>query len=80
MKGKVYRCCLRSAIQYRRKTLGLKEHEMAILRRTKRAMMRGVCGRKFADRKTTGQIDMLGLKETADEWIKPMESDVRNIC
>ena len=68
MKGKVYRCCVRSAILYGRETWCLKENEKAILRRTKRAMVRAMCGQKVVDRKTTGeQMDMLGLKENIDQ-------------
>ena len=67
MKGKVYRCCVRSAILYGSKTWCLKENEKAILRRTERAMVRAMCSQKVADRKTTEeQMDMLGLKETID--------------
>ena len=67
MKGKVHRCCVRSAIGYGSKTWRLKENEKTILRRTERAIMRAVCGRKVMDRKTTKeQMDMLGLKETVN--------------
>ena len=60
MKGKVYCCCVRSAILYGSETWCLKENEKAILRRTERTMVRAMCGPKFVDRKTTGkQIDML---------------------
>ena len=46
---------------------GIKENEKAISRRTKRAMVRPMCGQKVVDRKMTEeQIDMLGLKETID--------------
>ena len=63
MKGKVYRCGVRSAILKGREAWCLKENEKAILRRTVRAM----CGQKVVDRKTTEeQMDMLGLKETTD--------------
>ena len=66
MKGKVYRCCVRSAILYGSETWCLKENEKAILRRTERAMV-SMCGQKVVDRKTTEeQMDMLGLKETID--------------
>ena len=55
MKGKVYRCCVRSAILYGSETWYLQENEKAIL------------GQKVVDRKTTEeQMDMLGLKETID--------------
>ena len=62
MKGKIYSCCIRSAILYGSETWCLKENEKAILRRTERAMVRAMCGQKVVDRKT----DMLGLKETID--------------
>ena len=68
MKGKVYHCCLRSAILYGSETWYLNENEKAILRRTERAMVRAMCGQKVVDRKTTEeQMDMLGLKETTDQ-------------
>ena len=67
MKGRVYRCCVRSAILYRSEVQCLKENEKAILRRTKRAVVRAMCGQKVVDKKTTEkQMDMLGLKETID--------------
>ena len=68
MKGKVYRCYVRSAILYESETWCLKENEKVILRRTERAMMRAMCSQKVVDRKTTEeQMDMLGLKETIDQ-------------
>ena len=67
MKGKVYRCCVRSAVLYGSETWCLRENEKAILRRAERAMLRAMCGRKFADKLTTAErMDMLGLKETMD--------------
>ena len=67
MKGKVYRCCVTSAILYGSETWCLKENEKAILRTMKRAMVRAMCGQKVVDRKTTEeQMDMLGLKETTE--------------
>ena len=63
MKGKVYRCCVRSAILYGSEAWCLKENEKAILRRTERAIVRAMCGQKVVDRKTSKeQMDMLGLK------------------
>ena len=44
MKGKVYRCCVRSAILYGSETWCLKENEKANLKRTARAMVRAMCG------------------------------------
>ena len=67
MKGKVYRCCVRSVILYGSETWCLKENENAILRRTERAMVRAMGSQKVVDRKTTEeQMDMLELKETID--------------
>ena len=49
MNGKVYHCCVRSAILYGSETWCLKENEKAILWRTERAM----CSKKVIDKKTT---------------------------
>ena len=51
MKGKVYHCCIRSAVSYGSKAWCLKENEKAILRRSKRAMVRAICSQKVVDRK-----------------------------
>ena len=69
MKGKVYHCCIRSAILYGSKAWCLKENEKAILRRTERAMVRAMCSQKVADRKTAEeQMDMQGLSKTIDRF------------
>ena len=81
MKGKIYRCCVRSAILYGSETWCLKEKEKAILKRTERAIVRAMCDQKVVDRKTTEeQMDMLGLKETIDRLVTAMELDGRDIC
>ena len=59
IKGKVYRCCVRSAILYGSEAWCLRENEIAILRRIERTMF----NRQVVNRKTMG---MLGLKETID--------------
>ena len=70
MKGKIYRCCVRSAILYGSETWCLKENEKAILRRAERAMVRAMCGQKVVNRKMTEeQMDMLALKETIDQLV-----------
>ena len=56
MKGMVYRSCVRSAMLYGSETRCLKENEMIILRRTKRAMVRSMCGVKLVDRKNTEDL------------------------
>ena len=68
MKGMFYRSCVRSAMLYGSETWCLKESEMAILRRSERAMMRSMCGLKLMDRKK--MEEMLGLKETLDGMAK----------
>ena len=70
-KGKVYRYCVRSAMLYGSETWCLKENEMAILRRTERAMVRAMCGVKLSDRRNSATLmGLLGLKETADKLAK----------
>ena len=49
----------------------LKKTEMAILKRTKRAVVRSMCGVKLVDRKKMGELtEMLGLKENLDRMAK----------
>ena len=71
----------------------LRENEMAILRRTERAMVRAMRGAKLMEKKRTEDLmEMLGLKETANRvrWYrhvlrrddghvlrKPLEFEVR---
>ena len=46
MNEMIYRSCVRSAMLYGSETWRLRETEMAILRRTERAMVRSMCGVK----------------------------------
>ena len=49
----------------------LRENEMAILRRTERAMVRAMCGAKLMEKKRTEDLmEILGLKETAVQMAK----------
>ena len=81
MKGKVYRCCVRSAILYKSEAWFLKESKKVILRRTKGAMVRAMCGQKVVDGKTTEELmDVLGLKETIDRLATATESDSMDMC
>ena len=49
----------------------LGESEMAILRRTERAMVRSMCGVKIEDRKNTEELmEILNLKKTLDRTAK----------
>jgi len=50
---------------------GVYEKEMAILKSTERAMIRGMCGVKLMDTKNTEElIAMLGLEESLDRMAK----------
>ena len=71
IKGKIYRTCVRSAVLYGSETWCLKEEELAILRRTERAMVRAMCGVKLVERRSTDELmDMLGLHETVDRMAR----------
>ena len=71
MKRMVYRSCVRSAMLNGSEVWCLRENEMAILRRTERAMVRSMCGVKLVDRKNTKELmEILGLKETLDRMAK----------
>ena len=59
---------------YGSETWSLRETEMAILRRTERAMVRSMCGVKSVDRKNTEELmEMLGLRKTLDKMAKANE-------
>ena len=76
IKGMVYRSCVRSAILYGSETWCLRENEMAILRKTERAMVRAMCGAKLMEKKRTEDLmEMLGLKEMVVQMAK--ENGVR---
>ena len=71
MKAMVYRSCVRSVMLYGSETWFLRESEMAILRRTERAMVRSMCGVKLVDRKKMeDMMEVLGLRETLDRMAK----------
>ena len=71
MKGKVYKSCVRSAMLYGSEARCLREKKMAILKRTKRAMIRAMCGVKLSDRRNSKELmDMLGIKESLDRMAK----------
>ena len=67
MKGRVYRCCVRSATLYSSETWCSKENKKSNLKENERAMVGAMCGQKVVDRKMTEeQMDMLGLRKTID--------------
>ena len=59
MKGRIYQSCVRSAMVYRSKTWCLRENEMAILRRTEKAMMIVMCGVKIIEKRTSQKLTCL---------------------
>ena len=65
MKGRIYQSCVRSAMLYGSETWCLRENEMAILRRTEKAMMRATYGVKMIKKRRNQElISLLGLKDT----------------
>ena len=71
MKEMVHQSCVRLAMLYGSETWCLRESEMAILRRTERAMVRSMCEVTLVDRKNTEELmEMLGLKKTLDRMAK----------
>ena len=65
MKGRIYQSCVRSAMLYGSETWCLRENEMAILRRTEKAMMRATCGVKMIKKRRNQELmSLLGLKDT----------------
>ena len=67
MKGKIYKSCVRSAMLYGSEAWCLREKEMEILRRTERAVIRGMCGVKLLDQRNSEELmDMFGIKESLD--------------
>ena len=71
MKGKVYKSCVRSAVLHGSEAWCSREKEMAVLRRTQRAMIRAMCGMKLLDRRNSQELmDMLGIKEFLDRMAK----------
>ena len=71
VKGIVYRSCVRVAMLYGSETWCLRENEIAILRRTERAMVRAMCGARLMEKKRTEDLmELLGLKETVVQMAK----------
>ena len=71
MKGKVYKSCVRSATLCGSEAWCLREKEMAILRRTERAIIRAMCSVKLLDQRNSEELmDMLAIKESLDRMAK----------
>ena len=75
IKGKIYgiKLCKISYIIWKRygsETLCLRENEVAILRKAERYMVRAMFGVKLVDKRWSCMMDMLELKEAADNLTK----------
>ena len=71
MKGKINKSCVKSAMLCGSEAWCLIEKEMAILRRTERAMIRAMCCVKLLDRRHSKELmDMLGIKESLDRMAR----------
>ena len=67
MKKRIYQSCVRSAILYGSERWCLRENEMALLRRTQKAMMIAMCGVKMIKKRRSQELtSLLNLKDTLD--------------
>ena len=67
MKGRIYQSCVTSAMLYESETWSLRENEMAVLRRTEKAMMRAMCGVEMIEKRGSQEyMSLLGLTDTLD--------------
>ena len=67
MKERNYQSCIRSEMLYRSETWCLRENEMAILRRTEKAVMRAMCGVKMIEKRRNQELmSLLSSKDTLD--------------
>ena len=67
MKERIYQSCERSAMLYGSEAWCLRENEMAILRRTEKAIMSAMCGVKMIEKRRSKELmSFLGLKDTLE--------------
>ena len=67
IKERIYQSYIRSVMLYGSETWCLKENEMVILRRAKKAMMRAMCKVKVMEKRTSQELmSLLSLKDTLD--------------
>ena len=65
IKEKIYQSYVRSAMLHRSEIWCMRENEMAISRRTGKAMIRAMCGvRLIEERRSQELMSLLGLKDT----------------
>ena len=81
MKEMVYRSCVRSAILYGSETWYLRENEIEILRRTKRAKVRAMCGAKLIEKGDRGPNGDVGIEGNSGldgkgEWSEMVQACV----
>ena len=70
-KGKIRKSCERLVMLHGSEAWCLREKEMAILRRTERAMIPAMCGVKLLDRRNSEELmNMLRIKESLDRTAK----------
>ena len=63
---RIYQSCIRSML-YGSETWCLRENDMAILRRTEKAIMRAMCGVKLIEKRRSQELmSFLGLKDSLD--------------
>ena len=66
IKGRIYHSCMRLVIMYGKEMWCLRGNEMAILR-TKKAIMRAMCGVKTIEKRKSQEVmSLLGLKDIFD--------------
>ena len=76
MKGSIYQNCVRSAMLNGSESWCLRENEMLIFRKTKKAMIRVMCCVKLVDERNSRQLmDLLGSVETLNSL--PVVNSVR---
>ena len=66
VKGRIYQSCVKSTMLYGSETWCLRGNEMAILKRTEKAMMRVMYEVKMIEKRSQELMSLLGLKTTLD--------------
>src|SRR5258706_385014 len=67
LKGKIYRTCVQSVLMYGSETWAMKAEDMQILERTKRMMVRLMCGVTLRDRNRNEELlSRLGIEGSSE--------------
>ena len=80
VKGMVYWSCVRVAMLHGSETWCLWENEIAILRRTERAMVRAMCGAKLMEKKDRGPDEDVGIERNSGSDGKGKWSEMVRAC